>query len=68
MDNETTPGSSVDQCSDLCVRLAQARNQTTAVVETAVVEADDGWLAAEDLAVDVADENDEDVMLTTMKK
>ena len=56
VDTQTTSGRSVDQSGDQGVGLAQARNQTTTVVET----------------VDVADEADEDddkdVTLTTMTK
>ena len=63
VDIQTTSGRSVVQSGNQGVRLAQARNQTTAVVAT-VVEADE-WLS---LAVDVADEadkdGDEDVTLT----
>ena len=70
MDIQTTPGRSVVRSGDQGVRLAQARNQTTAAVAT-VVEADE-WLS---LAVDVADEADEDndetlrlTMMTTKQK
>ena len=67
MDTQTTSGCSVDQSGDQGVQLAQARNQTTAVVAT-VVEADE-WLSS---AVDVADEadkdDDENVTLTMMTK
>ena len=67
MDTQTTSGCSVDQSGDQGVWLAQARNQTTAVVVT-VVETDE-WLSS---AVDVADEadkdDDENVTLTMMTK
>ena len=55
MDIQTTPGRSVVRSGDQGVRLAQARNETTAVVAT-VVEADE-WLSS---VVDQADEADED--------
>ena len=66
LDNETTSGRSVDQCGDQGVQLSQARNQTTAVVATAVVAADDEWLSLVVDVADVADEDDENVILTTM--
>ena len=61
MDIQTTSGRSVVRSGDQVVRLAQARNQTTAVV-AAVVEADEWLSSAVDVAdvVDEADEADED--------
>ena len=61
MDIQTTSGRSVVRSGDQGVRLAQARNQTTAVVAT-VVEADE-WLSS---AVDQADEDDEENVTLTM--
>ena len=58
MDIQTTSGRSVVRSGDQVVRLAQARNQTTAVVAT-VVEADE-WLSSAVDVADVVDEADED--------
>ena len=73
MDIQTTPGRSVVRSGDQGVRLAQARNQTTAAVAT-VVEADE-WLSLAVDVADVADEADEDndetlrlTMMTTKQK
>ena len=66
MDIQTT-GRSVVRSGDQGVRLAQARNQTIAVVAT-VVDADEWLSSAVDVAdeADVADEDDDENVTLTM--